>query len=204
MDIAKGHNGAVKVLEDPRWLLLPLPQLVDTVRLFLVVFHHKSLRVKFLTIPQFVPFLRILVGLRDPGILAIVATVLRRIPAKAEHVRLISESRLLHDLADVANALHDRISLGAALLVADSIGNVMFVEELVEFCDIIADCAGDDGDLGKRASFVAARLAKYPECGSKLSRCNLGQFADDRQDDPQIQKGDRRARKSTSPRAQRK
>jgi hypothetical protein len=204
MDIAKGHNGALKVLEDPQWLLRPLPQLVDTVRLFLVVFHHKSLRAMFLTIPQFFPFLRILVGLRDRGILAVVATVLRRLPANAEHVHLISESRLLHDLADVASALHDRISLGAALLVADSVGNIAFVEELVEFCDIIADCAGDAGDLGKRASFVAARLAKYPECRAILSKCNLGQLFDERQGDPQIQKANRNVRKNTSSRVQRK
>jgi hypothetical protein len=196
MEIAKSHNGALKVLEDPRWLLLPLPMLVDTINLFFVVFHHKSLRPKFLAIPQFLPFLRVLVGLKNPGILSVVAMVLHRIPLTQAHVSAISNFGLFREIASIANGLHDRVSIGAALLVAGAIGRFVFVKELTFFCDLIVDCFADGGALVKRAARLAGRLSKYPKCRAKLERGGVAAFFEEHGSEPDFQAAAERFRRT--------
>jgi hypothetical protein len=200
MELAKSHSGALQILGDTQWLLLPLPQIIDTIRLFLVVFQHRSLRSRFLSIPQFVPFLQVLVSLKDPGILSIVATIFRRIQTTATDVQEISASGLFREFASVAKELRDTISIGAALLVADSIAHVTFVEDLEAFCEIVARALSNEGELATRASFVAERLAKYPQCAKRLKRRRTRGFVDEQRRRPETQRSIKR-RHNASPRS---
>jgi hypothetical protein len=199
MDIAKFERGAAKLLEDREWLRLPLPTFADTARLFLMVFHHKPLRPKFFSHPHFVPFLRTLLRFKNAGMLAIVATVLRGMPLKPDDIGQISRLRLFRDFANVANALRDEISIGAALLVALVIARLAYVSDLVAFCDIVASCVVSGGHLARQAGIVASCMAKYRECSSRLARFGIEPALED----PHGPRTASRARRSVSPRPQR-
>ena len=160
------------LLQDTTWLEKSLPTPIDTLRLSLAIFQHQKLREIIADAPEFPNLLLAFTLRKNPGMLTIVCTLLRRIQITSERVRrMISpNSQFLKVFFDTARDLGDPVSLNSALLVARNFGKCEYASEFIELCPTIANCVHtDDGPLKKLASVTAADLSIHKKVAEKLN-----------------------------------
>jgi hypothetical protein len=194
MDIARDSQGAEKILERPEWLLVPLPELTDTLRLFLVVFHHRALRNKLAAVPEVIPFLSGLTASGNPGVVCVVVTIIRRMPPVRPFVRAGAESPIVPQVFAFAQDSDDNVLLGAALVLADTVirmgtaAHGILESEFIGFCTCVATCAKRDDDLARRACAVAAKMATIQKCCAKLVSLGMAGFFQEVHRNPRLGK----------------
>jgi hypothetical protein len=76
-------------------MLARMPTVVNTLRLFFGVLRHVGLRQKIADAPDLVDFLLVLVEDAEPAILALIVTVLRRIPLSGSLVAALGAAGFL-------------------------------------------------------------------------------------------------------------
>ena len=186
MGLLQSEEVATRFARRTSWLLTKIPKVIDTLRVFLVVFRHKELRHYFGDSADLVPFLKSLLEQANMGMVSIVGTIIRRLPLIDDQIVWMSEQGLFRLFFNVAWKLDDDISMDAAFMLANHISKICYIPELESFADKVADCAMSDERLAKTACFVAAELARHEPCYQKMAADGLRDFFEDNLDDPKI------------------
>ncbi|OHT13218.1 hypothetical protein TRFO_16649 [Tritrichomonas foetus] len=174
--LAENEGVATILAEDPIWLSSDIPQIVDTLRLLLVVFQHRDLRLVIAQSIEFSDFLQRLLDMKNESILGIVCVIIRRIDLTPELVKDLSNSSIIMNFINVAKQIGTNEAKRNILLLLDKIGKVAYTRELVQSCERITQMILDKGDLFEDATIVATGLCRYRRCAKKFSELYLVEF----------------------------
>lgn len=164
------------------WLALPLPTLIDTIRLFLVVFQHEEVQSVLHKTEGFVAFLRTIVDQGNVGVLTIFCTIVRRIDVKPL-LEEMSQTGLLSLFFNTARTLKDKVSLHSGLLVLDVIARAGFTPELVEQIPFVISILQKKSSLHDIACYVAADMSHHSKCLKILKEAGLEPFFEQYKDE---------------------
>ena len=189
MRLASSLELAKKVFGDGEWLLKELPDTVDTIRLFLVIFEHTDLRPEIARNENFIPFLKTIIQkLKSSGVITIVCTVIRRLDKKIlnqKFVKSMSEQGLVDTFIQTAKNTDDetKVSSHSLLLFLNTLAGSTYLEEYINMCSYIADKTKKDQSLCEIASYVAVTFAQYDKCRQKFVELHLDDFFRKKKDD---------------------
>ena len=159
-----------------KWMAMQMPKLIDTLRIFLVVFKHRELRPLLAEAPELVPFLKLLVEQGNVGILSIVGTIIRKLEPDKALVRTMSKKGLLDVFFRVAWKVNDDISFDAAFHLAAYLSQITYVQELDDVARHVAEHATAKGRIARTACFAAAELAPHESCYRIMANGGLEEF----------------------------
>ncbi|OHS92712.1 hypothetical protein TRFO_40969 [Tritrichomonas foetus] len=189
LQLATNVKNAEAILKQKEWTKKQLPTLMDTLRLFLVIFQHDELRLQLISERRsFVAFLSKLVELGTSGVLTVITTILRRVDLDSEFVKVLDESGFLHAFIVSAKRADDDISMHSCLLLISTCAKIEYVPSYLEITVTIARLVKKDEFLTKIASYVAVELRKYRECAEIFTEYKLDDYFTENLDNPKIQK----------------
>ena len=168
--LAKNEEIASTILGYGQWMVESLPEAVDTLRLFLVVFSHVSLRPDIIACQYFIPALnKFLTEMNSPGIVMIVCTIIRRIPLYHKFVQKLSKENFIKTFVNIATNNNDdkKISAHSLLLFINTLAPYGFCHEFLKLIPIISGFLTDK-NLCEIASYVAVKLTHDEECLNKM------------------------------------
>jgi hypothetical protein len=185
MKLAGDRTVARKLAIDiPGWMARRLPEIEETLRIFLVVFQCERLRLSLAEADSFLPFLRNLLDEGNTHLHCIVSKILRRIFARIEAddrtfvEKLASEGFLKDYLAEATDLNSPNVWLGVLQLL-ELLANYGYQPELRIGCRItVALAKGREfADLCESALTVATKLARYPKCADELRKSGMVELA---------------------------
>lgn len=182
--IADIEEFAKLFLSNTKWMTYKLPTINDTLRLFLVVFKHSSLRKEIVKSQYFIIFLTSLFGIKHTEIFQIICVILHRIPFNSNLVQLMINYKFIETFLQKTIAHGGNFALNAALVFVDSVISVTIPKEFVLFCDTVADIAKHNAKLSQNACLVAAKLSDNPECLKRMKLLGMVDFFMRMKDDP--------------------
>ena len=176
MRLAQDKAIAQALVEDCTWMEEDLPSLIDTLRVFLIVFQHKPLRTMIAGMPEFIVFLSRLTNEQDENLYAIVAKILRRIDLDEEIIGDLSNSCFLQEYIDAADTIGKAGAWRAAILVLDKIAHVAYTRELLKSCDMLVRLIKTNEEVMDAASTVATTLCTYKRCAKKFRELGMIEY----------------------------
>ena len=189
MKIASSENLARNVFGDGNWLQNDLPETVDTIRLFLVIFEHTELRSEIARNQNFIPFLKAIIqNLHSSGVVTIVCTIIRRLDKQVlnqKFVKSMSEQGLISTFIETAKNTDDetKVSSHSLLLFLNTLAGSAYIDEYISMCKYVADKTTKDQSLSEIASYVAVTFAQYEKCRQKFIELHLDDFFRKKKDD---------------------
>ena len=176
MRLAQDKAIAQALVEDCNWMEEDLPTLIDTLRLFLIVFQHKPLRGMIASVPEFLVFLSRVTNEEDENLYGIVAKILRRIDLDEEIMSDLSNSCFLQEYLDMAQTIDKDGAWRAAILVLDRIAQVGYTRELLKSCDVLVKLIKTNEELAEAATTVATTLCQYKRCAKKFRELGMIEY----------------------------
>lgn len=195
------NEGIAKILaNDPIWLNTDIPNIVDTLRLLLVIFKHQELRLVIAESVEFLDFLLRILKLKQYN--GIVCTIIRRIDLTPELLKNLSTSNfLIKFISQSTEKIASEESFRDALLLVDKIADtcekeqlcntrdMSYTRELIQSCNwifskLIVGKAGLD-NLFEDATLVAIKLCKIPRCAKKLTELSAIEYFEKIKSDPE-------------------
>ena len=167
---------AAMFLASTKWMMMQLPKVIDTLRVFLVVFKHTELRAQIADAPELIPFLKLLVDQQNVGVLSIVSTIIRKLDLKESHVRAMSKKGLISSFLIAAWKIAEDISFDSAYHLAHYISQISFTSELDHVARKAAEHAMSNQRISKTACYVAAELARHDSCYRIMASAGLEDF----------------------------
>lgn len=164
------------ILNYGQWLLEPLPTMIDTLRLFLVVLRHKELREQIVNSDDFINFLKAIIDIDRNGMVPITCTIIRRVPLSKEFVTGLSRVGFLKKFYEMDESGDDGLTQHSKLLLTDTICRVCYAKEYLIVCERISQIIQDREEFADAASLVAVRLCKFPPCRDKMKELKLDLF----------------------------
>ena len=198
MKLASDPKIADDVLGNGRWLLKKLPEAVDTLRLFLVIFNHNDLRARCAENKNFIDFLIFAIEeLGSSGVITIVCTIIRRIPIDKQFVHQLADKGLVKVFVQKARETDDstKVSSHSLLLFLNTIAEYSYLDEFLGLVDIVVDKTTNDQNLCEIASYVAVTFAKYDQLRDRMVQLKLDQFFRDKKDDRKYKRLSKNAEK---------
>ncbi|EAY20448.1 hypothetical protein TVAG_110600 [Trichomonas vaginalis G3] len=176
MKLAYNSNSAsTAIFSTPGWMQKPLPTMIDTLRIFLVILRHKNIRESVAESTNFVDFLKSIISLDKPGVVPIACTIIRRVPLSKDLITQMSYSGFLDSFYNAPDENDDGLTQHSKLLLTDTICRVTFVKDYVLMCDKINNIIVSNGEFADAAALVAIRLCKYPKCKARMKELKLDQ-----------------------------
>lgn len=188
LQIADFEEFALLFLSNTKWMTYKLPTTNDTLRLFLVIFKHSSLRPELVKSPYFIVFLTSLFEVRHAEIFQIICVILHRIPFTENLVQSMVNYKFVETFLQKAIAFGGNFALNAALVFVDSVISVTIPKEFILFCDTVADVAKHNSKLSSNACLVAAKLSDNPDCLKRMKQLGMAEFFKRMKDDPRAVK----------------
>lgn len=176
MRLAQDRAIAQFLVESCSWMEQDMPDLVDTLRIFLVVFQHKPLRTMIAQTPEFIVLMKRLIEQKNQDLYDIVSKILRRIELDQDTISDFSDAALLEDYIAAAKEMGTMSCLRSMLLVLSTISEAGFVIELQKSCSILAKIIKADNELFNEATTVAAVLCKHEKCRNKLREIGMFEY----------------------------
>ncbi|OHT08438.1 hypothetical protein TRFO_23033 [Tritrichomonas foetus] len=198
MKLAASPKIAKDVLGNGSWLLSKLPEAVDTLRLFLVIFKHNELRAACAECKNFIPFLKFVIEeLGSSGVITISCTIIRRIPLDEKFVQKMAEKGLVKTFIDKAKATDDdtKVSSHSLLLFLNTVAEYTYLDEFLDMVKIVVDRTTNDQNLCEIASYVAVTFAKYPQLREKMVALRLDKFFAEKRNDKKYKRLSKNAEK---------
>lgn len=197
--LAKRNDVAQKLIEKPSWMekcknshhnAPPeklLHYIVDTLRLFLVVFNHKNLREQIVSDNEFLIFLNILVETGEPDILTLCLSILRRVDnLTKDFIEDIDECEFVSKFIDIARDLPTGVY--DSILLIDTIGKNMFSKDVLNNCKFLKDCLENNSKFDAAAT-AAIDLCKFKKYRDRLVSLGVDDiFKKKKKTDPKIRK----------------
>lgn len=174
MRFAQDHAIAQFMVESSSWMEKDLPSLIDTLRIFLVVFQHKPLRTMIAQTPEFVELMKRLIDEKNEDLYEIVSKVIRRIELDQEIITDLSDAGLFDEYIAAAKEMGTIGVLRSMLLVLNSIAEAGFVIELQKCCSLLTRIIKAENEIFDEAAAVGATLCRHEKCRNKLRE--LGMF----------------------------
>ena len=176
MRMAQDRMISQHLVEDCTWMEEDMPSMIDTLRIFLVVFQHKSLRPMIASVPEFVVLLSRLTNAKDEGLYAIVCKIVRRIELDKEIITDLSSSCFLQEYIDTAKVIDTPGAWRSVMLVLDRIASVCYTRELLKSCETLAKIIKSGNELSDDATTVATSLCVYKPCAKKLRELGMIEY----------------------------
>ena len=133
--LARRNDIAMVLVEDPVWMEKDLPTLVDTLRLFLVVFSHKDMRHKITNDSEFPLFLNSLIESGEIEQMSLCLMILRRVdPLTEDLVHDLTESEFVSKFVEKAERNGSDNAIYDAILLIDTIGKQFFTRDVLKAC----------------------------------------------------------------------
>lgn len=161
-----------------KWMLKPLPQASDTLRLFMTIFQYESLRNQISSNRNFVPFLNYcLKSMASPGIVTIITTIVRRVKLTDDIVSKFVEKEFIQQYIKTALDSEDetKVSSHALLLMINTLTKFDCADQFLDVIPTIKKLL-DDENLSEIASFAAADLSSNEKCMNKMLDLEIGKF----------------------------
>ena len=179
MQIANTEDLAYLFVNDTNWMKFELPIIIDTLRLFLVVFKHSSLRPALSKSPYFLTFLLNILDINHTDIFKIICLIIHRIPLTPKLIRQMSERKIIESFIQKAIAIGGAEALNATLVFTDAIVTAVpnnIPKEFIKFCDTVANLSKNNKKLSNSALLVAAKLSDSFECLNRLRKLGMDEF----------------------------
>ncbi|OHT03169.1 hypothetical protein TRFO_06851 [Tritrichomonas foetus] len=178
MTLASNKAIAKTIIGDGNWALKDLPAIVDTLRLFLVIFSHQKLRSLIVELENFPMILnRFLVEFSSPGIITIVCTIVRRIPLNQQIARRLAKNGFITTFIKTALNNNDekKISSHSLLLIVNTLAPYGRSADFLEIIPFIGSLL-NDRNLCEIASYSAVKLANDKKCVKMMLKENFDDF----------------------------
>lgn len=158
------------------WMTRELPTIIDTMRLFFVVFRHTQLRSLITESPNFIEFLKMVTEQENSSTLSMICVIIRRIDLTEDLIGALGETGFLNGFFTSACRLGSNIAMHSALLMIDTLARVGYSREYLKMCDVISQTIMDRGELCEAAAKVAVRLCDYNKCIQVFKKKKLHDF----------------------------
>ncbi|OHT08637.1 hypothetical protein TRFO_22712 [Tritrichomonas foetus] len=181
MKLSENEKIAREILTDGYWFVKKLPEPVDTLRLFLAIFKHQSLRAEMARLETFIPFLNYMVEeLGTPGVLTILCTIVRRVPLSRDVVLQMAKDDFIHNYVTRALEINteddSNVVTHSLLLFVNTIAEFCYLPEYNTLLKLVVDTTMQVEALCEIASFVAVTLAHYSQCAEKMIDMRLKEY----------------------------
>ena len=165
------------MLDIEGWMLKKLPSTIDTFRLILVLFQHKSIRKRLSNSEEFPLFLQSVSKTKNTGILSTICTMVRRLTISKELVGRLSESGFIETFNAACESSENESALHSELLLTDRLLEGGFSQEFLDVCDTVAMILSTPkSPLIEPAAFLAVNLAIHKRCRKRLINRGVDQF----------------------------
>ncbi|OHS96940.1 hypothetical protein TRFO_02077 [Tritrichomonas foetus] len=179
MNLASDKHIAKLIFGNGNWLLKKLPEQVDTLRLFLVIFNHPELRPTCADHQNFIDFLKVVVEeLGSSGAVTIVCTIIRRIPLNKDIIEEMNKKGFIRSFIENAKATNDdtKVSYHSLLLFLNTLAEQTYLDIFLEIVNSVVDTIMNDKNLCEIASYVAVTFVKYPQLRDRMLALKLDVF----------------------------
>ena len=133
MKLARASYVSEMLSADTEWMSLPLPRVIDTLRLALVVFSHEKAKDAVRKAPELVQLLCQLNQVRSPAMTTLLAAVVRNLKLGEEEIQGLSECGFFRQFFDRGDILKDIV------IMADTVAGVCYIDELCDVCGTLKD-----------------------------------------------------------------
>ncbi|OHT03162.1 hypothetical protein TRFO_06837 [Tritrichomonas foetus] len=178
MKMAEDVNLAEKIFGNGDWLIKGMPEAVDTLRLFLLIFEHQSLREKIVENHNFVPFLNIMIKiLGSAGSVALICTVIEKVELTAKLIKKMIKYRFIHTFLKLTTrqADEEKVMKHSAIIMMYSLATHGLHSEFLKYLQWINQVK-DDEDLCEEASYLVVELAKDKKLAKKMVKLGFTKF----------------------------
>lgn len=158
------------------WMTKELPSVIDTMRLFFVVFAHVELRNSISESPKFIEFLKMVTEGGSGSTLSMICTIIRRIEISEDFIAALSETGFLGAFFTTAVHISNITAMHAAFLMLDTLAKIGYAREYLKMCEIVAKTVQDRGELAEVATLVAIQLCEYKRCVQVFKKVRLDEF----------------------------
>jgi len=162
--IADSPLGAELLIQDTRFLTLPLPSYSDTLRIFLVLNRNKNYRRDFASNKHFLFMFYQICEHKGTVSVHDLSKTLLSFDITPEILELWNSSSIIHQFINISHHLNDEKSVYYCLNTCFKLANTLYFDV---FCDLIRFCFGyyNQFESCKRSSIrLFMLLSKYKEC----------------------------------------
>ena len=167
MKLAKGDGVSGMLSEDTAWMALGLPNVIDTLRIMLVVFSHPAAKDAIRQAPELVQLLNSLNKVRARAMTTLLAVVVRRLELEEEAIKELSESGFFTRFFERGDSLKD------VVLMAETVARVCFVHELYGPCETLKEVLETESDEFDVMCLAGMRLAKHKKLKAKMIKAGI-------------------------------
>ena len=156
------------ILSDPSWIMRPLPTIIDTCRLFLIVYRQRS---KGYELPK--EFAAMILQINSiPGEIA--TNLLTIILRKVEMNQVVfDELNVTGFFEGFIQRGHDDKSTYDYLIMADTIGRFSYTTDLLAYCPLVVNAIESSPKIYEEACQVADTLIQYSKIKREFKKLKL-------------------------------
>lgn len=183
MRMAEDEEIAVTLTNDCSWMEKSLPTVIDTLRLFLVVFKHEELRFVIGEDPGFVILMNNVINSESQDVerrvelYQLVLKILRRIkPLTEELINELSSTQFITAFLKNEAAFNTRLSKHDAVLLLHTLGEVCYTKEFLLGCTMLRDWIYEEGNVWGEACTAAVTLCRYKKCTKLFKEMGLVEY----------------------------
>lgn len=172
------------------WLDKKLPQAVDTLRLFMILFQHKRLQSKLVSDQKFIPFLNFITeDLQSDGVVAIIGSIINQGQVTQEVMTKLRNENFITTFLDVASQNDNELKVPShtALEFIRTAMNFGIYSDFLPYIKWLSKLKDVD-ELKETVSIVAAELAKDEKCAKKMISLQFKDFYEQQFNDPSSSK----------------
>ena len=188
MGLSMDGMNALLLLQNPEWMIKPLPQTLDTMKLFCILLLHPELREVLIKPDITIDFFKSLLSINSIGISSAISTIMRKLPLTQDFIGKLSDSGFLGLYFSTVLEHEDEEILLSALRLLDTIARIRYVRELSEMVDTLVRLIKESNNLSTAAASVSIDLCKYPKCAKLFKSKRLNEYFKQPISDPKMKK----------------
>lgn len=170
MKMSKTIETANLLASNTKWIQNPLPEYIETFRLFLVLYSHASLRPILMKSPQLITLLTELNSNKLKSMTILLCNTLRRMELTEDFILALSSAGFIKKYFQRGI---DNDAVMNILLFADSISRVRYIDELKMVCTLIVGMLQKPDDKYPMVCQVGIDLSKHRVCNNKFQKIGV-------------------------------
>ena len=176
LNLLKKVETAKIMLMKTHWLFKPLPTIQDTLRLFIAIMKHQSLRSYISSLKALPDFLTALVRSKDKACIVCLGSIIKRLKLPKNILPVLSKMQFFVSLLDSFSIFNEDSITALTLNVIAQFASIGYVDDFIFYTDRLRGYILSKDIRVARGAFRALYdLSFYPQCALKYKELMLDQ-----------------------------
>ncbi|OHT16567.1 TKL family protein kinase [Tritrichomonas foetus] len=160
---SSSYENAVILSKMHEYLLMGLPNVLNTFRLFLVLFSYSKLRTAIISLPEYPTMLMMFLKEQNEFIFGCMPSIIRRSSPNSNLILALQKIGFYQLFYTIAIASESESVLNSALLMSDSVSSIQYIDEVSSFIPKISGILKNHQNLTQQAITVLVRMSFLKE-----------------------------------------